>query len=253
MIDIITTAQIRGKEEVEIAMARKERRDKGGILLTERDDLVLHWISEQYGIRFDQLQRLLGKYPGRSTNEAGMVGVTTAAGVVDRWRKLDLICTRKFRYREPAWIWLTRAGLKHLGLDYSYKELNLVTLEHLYWVNQVRLATEARTEEKKGSRVWISERRIRRDTPRPEGRDILPQHFPDAVVQSEKSRIAVEVELTLKKPRDLEGIMNILAEQYAGVWYFFNERTQTGVKNALALLPEASRKKFDLLDLRKLV
>jgi hypothetical protein len=239
------------KVDVGIKMARKERRDKGGTLFTDRDDAVLRWVGEQYGIRIDQLRRLLGRSPERATKESGLVGLTTAAGVVGRWKNLGLVQEQKFRFHEPAWIWLTRAGLKHLGLDYAYKELNLVTLEHLYQVNQVRLATEARATQLGDTRIWISERRIRRDTPRPMGKDIRPLHFPDAIVETEQGRVAVEVELTLKKPRDLEAIILMLVDEYPGVWYFYNERTKNGLKHAYAKLPETMRSKIRLLDLKE--
>src|SRR5688572_17692514 len=55
-----------------------ERRDKGLPQLTPRDRYVLTWIGEQYAVRFDTLEKLLGHMPGKSHNQP------TAPGKLNR-------------------------------------------------------------------------------------------------------------------------------------------------------------------------
>ena len=56
---------------------RKQRSDKGTTKLSPRDIRCLRWIGEQYAIRFDQLQVLVGEEPGAETKEAGKVAYST--------------------------------------------------------------------------------------------------------------------------------------------------------------------------------
>jgi hypothetical protein len=138
---------------------RKERRDKGRTLITERDLKLLPWIGEQYAVRLDQLQKLLGRDAKRKTLEEGMVSATTAQRVVERWVELGFVEQQKFFYKEPAWLWVSRIGIRQLGLVYRYWEPTVTALEHIYWINQVRLVVEGG---RKGI-TWRSERELRHD------------------------------------------------------------------------------------------
>jgi hypothetical protein len=231
---------------------RRERRDKGCVLLTERDEVVIAWIGAQYAVRLDQLRRLLGRNPGRKTKAEGIVGTTTAQSVVERWLRAGLVEAQKFRVKEPSWIWLTSAGLRQAGLDYYYKAPKFAMLEHTFWVNQVRLTCENRWHSMGQSREWIGERRLRRDAPRGRGRPSAQEHVPDAVVETSQGRVAIEVELTPKKAERLKSVMSALAGEYAGVWYFYNRKTKTGVEKCAGKLGDAARNRFRLIDLGQL-
>lgn len=50
---------------------KKTRYNKGQVTLTDRDERVLRWISEQQAARFDQVQYLLGQDAGRGTLVGG--------------------------------------------------------------------------------------------------------------------------------------------------------------------------------------
>ncbi len=239
---IAASGQIFPEEQKE--KQRKERRDKGQVLITPRDLATLGWIAEQYGIRLDQLQLLLGRDAQRETQTAGVVTAATAQRVVERWRKANLVHTKKFLYREPVWVWLTRHGLSELGFSYRYWEPNMRTLEHLYWINQVRLYVEKR----RGDALrWISERSLRQEMTT--GTKAHPEHFADAEILLEGATIGLEVELTLKKPADLVGIMTSVGSAYHTVWYFTSSRSHEGVAKAVAQLSDGMQKQFRIYDI----
>jgi hypothetical protein len=48
---------------------RKPRCDRGQIQVTERDLWVLRWIGEQYAVRLDHLQELLGRKQGEEQSK----------------------------------------------------------------------------------------------------------------------------------------------------------------------------------------
>ena len=214
---------------------RKERRDKGRVMVTQRDLTVLSWIGEQYALRLDHLQILLGKDAQRETLEEGRVSEKTAARVVERWRKLGLITTQKFFYKEPSWVWLSREGLRQLRLSYRFWEPKLGSLEHLHWVNHVRLFVEKQWE---GRTTWISERALRQET-----RGKTP-HVADAALRYNESLIGVEVELTRKKQHTLLKIMERLSREYQSVWYFVRTDTKPLVERTLAGLHEDGQRQF---------
>ncbi len=233
-------------EPVTPIQTRKPRRDRGSVLLTARDELALRWIGEQYGMRLDQLCTLLGRHALRGTQVPGKVATTTASGVVSRWLKAGLVRAQKFRVAEPCWVWLTRAGLSHLGLGFHYRQLNVVTLDHVYWVNQTRLAAEQRWAERGEARTWACERSLKR-----RGEKRLA-HLPDAVVDTEQGRVAVEVELTAKKRSKVEAILRQLVRSHDSVWYFCTPQTQRVVEGALKILPVSARSKIRVMGLQEI-
>lgn len=44
---------------------KKARYDKGMIQATKRDLYCIAWIAEQYGVRGDQIRRLLSRFPDK--------------------------------------------------------------------------------------------------------------------------------------------------------------------------------------------
>ena len=224
---------------------RKTRSDKGRILLTPRDIRGLEWAAEQYAIRIDQLQRLLGVLTGQETKEAGLVTVQVAERVVERWTKLGFAGRRKLFWGEPAWVWVTRAGLKQLNLDYRYWEPNVTTLKHVYAVNQVRLWIERR----RGSEaVWRSERTLKGENDRKGSQEEKLKHLVDAEVDLECKTSAVEVELTPKKFETTAEIVRTLADNYPSIWYFTVPTTRPNIDKSIKALPDAKRPRFRVFD-----
>ena len=97
---------------------RQRRHDAGMIQLTERDMWVLMWIGQQYTVRADQLQGLLGRDPQGTVQVSGVLGKPTVERVIRRWRQAGWVEARQILAREPIWVWLTRSGLQQMGLPY---------------------------------------------------------------------------------------------------------------------------------------
>jgi Mn-dependent DtxR family transcriptional regulator len=214
---------------------RKERSDKGKIILTERDLFGLHWTAEQYGIRIDQLQQLLGRVARKDTKEERRISEPTVKDLVNRWQRAELVKVEKFFYKQPRWVWLTHAGLERLGLPYKVWEASVSALNHVYWVNVVRLYIEATHT----MANWKPERELRFEKGK-EG------HTPDAEVELGGFTYAIEVELTRKKITRLVPIMRTLAsnKDYRAIQYFTTSETEGVVRNGAAQLPEPLSKKI---------
>ncbi len=174
---------------------RRTRSDAGSILLTERDLFALPWIGYQYGIRLDQLQRLLGQRPGPGAHHRDWISEGAARDVVTRWKRAGWVHLAHIRAKEPFWIFLSRAGLRKFGFTYAYRDLataNVHDLNHLYGINEVRLDLD---DPDAGTR-WISERHLLQGIRHQRGED-LP-HRPDGIVYEDEDVLAIEVELSAK-------------------------------------------------------
>jgi hypothetical protein len=187
---------------------RRQRWDAGLVSFTERDIAVLTWIGQQYAIRLDHLQQLLGRYAG--SLEPLSVGATRK--VVRRWHNAGWVEMQRLRGADPLWVWPTRLALRSVGLPYASRnmEQSLDDLKHLYAINEVRLSycDEVRIR-------WVSERSLLQEVVRVSGKDLL--HRPDAErYWTDGTVTAIEVELSLKKPTDLsENLMELVrGEEY---------------------------------------
>src|SRR5512140_2923975 len=118
---------------------RRQRHDAGTTKFGSRDQLALTWIGQQYAIRLDQLQRLLGQQPGRGATHPDQISESAARDVVRRWHRAGWIQWKGLRQGEPPWIWPTRRGLQMVGLPYHYRDIERVGLDdlgHLYAINE---------------------------------------------------------------------------------------------------------------------
>jgi hypothetical protein len=183
---------------------RTGRRDRGAIWLTERDEMTLRWIGEQYAVRLDQLQVLLGRAPGRGAHHADWVSEGAARDVVTRWKKAGWVSVEKIRAKQPFWVWLTAKGLRKVGLPYKYADLaetGLDRLDHLYAINVVRLELE----EREGNPRWVSDRHLAMGVQRTKGRFVL--HRPDGEIVQDGGLVAIEVELSPKGLYEQEEVL----------------------------------------------
>ena len=193
---------------------RKRRRDAGKLRLNQRDIFALTWIAQQYAIRLDHLQQLLGRFPGYGAKYPNLVSESAARDVVDRWEQLGYVLAEVLLPKEPFWIWLTRKGLHKVEAPYVYRnqeESNLGALSHLYAINTIRLDLEANHLVV----YWTSERELLRGLIRSKGQASL--HRPDGVVMfSDGQIIAIEAELSMKKLWELkENLLEMLrGEEY---------------------------------------
>jgi hypothetical protein len=221
---------------------RKARSDKGQIRFNSRDLLLLKWVGEQYAVRLDSLQVLLGLHALNDTKVENQVSESSARRVVSRWKQEKLVESRKLFYAEPEWVWLTAHGLRHMELPYKPNAPAVSQLLHLHLVNKIRLHVEATYPD---FHHWRGERQMRyehwKDT---------KFHVPDGeVITTQDIVVAVEIERTLKSRRRIDTIVEQLHRQYAKVWYFVSAETRTVVETATA----TQREKFDLLELEKYV
>ena len=179
---------------------RKTRRDKGCIQATERDLHCLAWIAEQYAIRVDQFSELLSRYPDPKHPFRGkVIAETSMRDQITRWRKAGWVECEKVLSKEPAYLWPTRRGLETVNLAdiYTARAPASVRLTHIFAVNQIRLALDDRY-------IWKSERRYHRERLEEVGAKKSPGPIPDGLACGKNGWLAVEVEMTEKKPADLE-------------------------------------------------
>ncbi len=226
--------------------ARKARQDKGRMRWTERDQGALPWIGEQYAIRMDQLQGLLGRWTTEPTQVPGKLGIETVRKLVQRWKQAGLVGSAVLVRNQPGWVWLTRRGLEQVELEYHFWEPKTSGLPHLYAINCARMWVEQREPEAR----WRSERQLHheREFTRKQVREV---HRPDAEVELRGQRVAIEVELSDKVSGRLTAILYELARTYAGIWYFCAPATQALMQRAIAELnPSAVRQKFSIVPLR---
>lgn len=220
---------------------RKQRTDKGKTFVTHRDISILTWIGEQYAARLDQVQQLLGRDSERETKVEGELTVSSAHSVINRWKELGFVKSDRYFYRQPSWVWLTSQGLKQMGFSYSYQKPSLSTLDHLYWINQVRLYVEA----KRGEEIeWTSEREMRSLGKK--------AHYADAQIHYQGKLIGIEVELSRKKQVTILPILQSLTDDYETIWYFARNRVRGVVEGAVALLSEPEQRKIRIYSLEEL-
>jgi len=244
---------------LDTSQSGKRRSDAGSIVFNDRDEFALTWIGHQYGIRLDHVQWLLGRYAGHGAVYTDWISEGAARDVVTRWKNAGWVRVERIRAHESFWVWLTRLGLRKVGLSYTYRDLEQTSLDglkHLYAINEIRLHL---VDDDEGT-VWVSERQILQGIIRNKGQELL--HRPDAEIYLADGEInEVEAELSLKKPFELaenlmelvrgEGYLSLKAEygwqtartmsrgdqsQYSEIWYFAPKKVRQQVRRERARL-----------------
>jgi hypothetical protein len=208
--------------------------------LTDRDLWALRWIGEQYAVRMDQLGRLLGSQPGGETSVEGVLSERRTRRVVERWTRAGLVETRKILYAEPGWVWLSRAGLRAVGLQVKYLAPRPMWLSHVFWCGEVRRGLEARA----GNLEWRSERLLHTF-----GSERNPHHLPDAEILSGNATVAVEVELTPKHLKRLVDIVAWHSHDYQQTRYYAAPAAERGVRRAIEKLTPDQQRRLEVLPL----
>jgi hypothetical protein len=204
-----------------------------GFRTTPRDVEILSFMAEQYGIRKDQLARLLGGVSER-----------TARALIDRWVRAGLVRRRTIFLRDHAWLWPTREGLDLAPLPLPYWEPRPGMLEHVFHVNEVRM----RVAERHPDATWISERRLRAEA----GGANRPEHMPDAVVLKGEHHIAIEVQLAHKSRDRALAMLRHLTETYDGAWIFVRDGgPRLAIERALLQLGSFKQERVRLLPLEE--
>lgn len=224
----------------EVGVEKRARADKGSVRLTERDVSCLLWVGQQYAIRIDQLARLLGRPAGRTLAES------TTRAAVKRWTRAGFVGSRKVTVGDPAFVWLTRRGLREVGLPFKAWEPSASTASHLYWTNQVRLYVEDRHPEFD----WTPERTMRC------GRELQTisdssSHIADGELHSNGAVVGIEVELTSKSASRRDAIMRKLTSAYQTVWYFAPEPVRSLLERTADGLEDDRRRRVRLYHLER--
>ncbi len=218
---------------------RGTRRDAGEIRLTDRDLWALRWIGEQYAVRMDQLGMLLGSQPGGETSVAGVLSERRTRRVVERWTNAGLVETRKILYAEPGWVWLSRSGLRAVGLEVKYLVPRPMWLSHVFWSAEVRRSLENQNEFD-----WRSERLLHTF-----GSARNPHHLPDAELTGGSVVLAVEVELA---PKHLKRLIDIVAwhsHDYEQTRYYVAPAADRGVRRAIEKLTTEQQRRIQVIPL----
>jgi hypothetical protein len=162
-----------------------------------RDLELMEWIGAQYAIREDQLARLMG----RSKRTAGRWSRAMAAAGY---------CRREWLLAgDPAWVWLSGRGARMTALGFRPWRANLGRLRHIATVNELRLHLSGRLPDAR----WISERELLGDRPH------RAVHVPDAVLEVDSERQALEVELGTKTRKRTVALVEELRSGYDAVIY----------------------------------
>jgi hypothetical protein len=165
--------------------------------LCRRDLDVLGWVCEQYAARLDQVQILVGEGPD--------VGLQT----VERLCRVGFAQTRCYLVDEAPWLLPTQRGLRVCGLVCRPRSLMVGRIAHIAAINDVRLHIQRRAPET----LWVSERQLLMEQAKAE-------HPPDGVAILDERQVAVEVELTPKRPHRVRETVADLERRYDEVLYF---------------------------------
>jgi hypothetical protein len=223
---------------------RSKRRDAGIHQVTERDIFALTWIAEQYCISVKQLQRLLGRYPKATTKTPDTLSLSATRHAVERWLHLELIePPRKILATHTPYLWLSRRGLAHLNLPYSYYQPKPSILAHLDAMNRIRLYVERFSL----PTTWYSRRLLSRMS--------QSRPTPDAELHAGATIIAVQLverlplpALTLKE--EIDTLQQLAARNYSSFWYFLHTETVASFRQALLPLDRELQERvvFSALD-----
>jgi hypothetical protein len=165
--------------------------------LHRRDLEVLGWVCEQYVARLDQVEALLGEGP------------QVCALMVGRLCGVGFARVQSYLVGEAQWLLPTQRGLRVCGLVCRPRIPAVGRLAHIAAINDVRLHIERRAPDV----LWVSERQLLMEHAK-------TVHVPDGVAVFEERRVAVEVELTLKRPFRVRAIVADLEGRYDGVLYY---------------------------------
>ncbi len=203
------------------------RSDHGSVQATDRDMYLLQWIGQMYAARLDHVQ-VLGalKSEDASIQATGRLGDSAVKNIYRRWLRAGWIEKQKLLVGKPQWLWLSRRGLRQVGLQYAYRSPSLARLQHIHQVNEVRLYIEQKLGDKA---QWVSERDINQAR-----KTAHKKHLVDGEVLFDGTRIAIEVELNRKSQKRLASILAELRRDYEAVWYFADASCWQTVQRAMS-------------------
>jgi hypothetical protein len=146
------------REQGKVREPRKPQAEKDRAHLRQRDLDILRLIGQQIAYRFDQLQALLARHPDTQAKDPAFLSLSQTSRLVKRW---EMVTSHTIRHHEPKWISLTQKGLALVGIPAQALDLSQVDLNHLFWINEIRVLIEERYGSRPGFR-WESGREYQR-------------------------------------------------------------------------------------------
>jgi len=191
--------------KMEVKSGKRRRSDTGRLRLGKRDLTGMLWVGDQGTMRIDQLAMLFGLLDER------FVSADAARKTVARWVDHGWANSQIILQSNPAFVWLTPAGMRNVGLEFPGAEPALGTIQHTADVAGIRLGIFKEVP----FASWRSERAIRAVLPRRAQGQVVP-HIPDAEVRLPDGRlIAIERERTAKTIERTKRIqLGLLSRRY---------------------------------------
>jgi hypothetical protein len=227
---------------------RKARIDKGQPQWTPRDNYCLNWIGHMRAIRYDQLQRLLARESAFETNDPRALSASRTSQIIQRWVQAKYAIYRRVYAKQPGWIYLSRKGMFHAGLPYRAEPPKDRLLQHLYYINEVRLALE----EEDSSLRWVSERAIQAlQEKRQKGQRL--RHIPDGILVCGEEQIDIEVQISRIAQEVVEQVLRGNHWQNTNaLHYYIGRESKTVVQRAYREVAQSgltNRKHIEIIDL----
>jgi hypothetical protein len=229
---------------------RKARIDKGQPQWTPRDNYCFTWIGHMRAIRFDQLQHLLGRLSAYETNDPLLLSASRTSQIIQRWVQSKYAVYRRVYTKQPGWIYLSRKGMFHAGLPYRAEPPKDRLLEHLYYINEVRLALE----EEDSSLRWVSERAIQSLLEKRQKGQRL-RHIPDGILVCGEEQIDIEVQISRIAQQVVEQVMHGDHWQNSNALrYYVGGESKTVVRRTYRQVTQSgltNRKRIEIIDLEE--
>lgn len=192
---------------------RKTRKDRDQPVWKDRDLLILEFIADMRAVRFDQVRRLAARESEYETAHE-LLSESRTSELVKRYTDTRLAVFMPAFANQPGFVYLTRRGLRLVERsEYHADTPSLRLLEHLYWINEVRLHLEDEYNDEQME--WVSERLLQTEQElRQSGQKM--QHMPDGVFiytddEGKSTEIDIEVQLSKTSPQKIREVMSYQA------------------------------------------
>jgi hypothetical protein len=198
---------IRQLRDERLLPPRKVRKDKGRPQWTNRDRWLWAYIGYMRALRFDQIRRLAAR-GSEYEIEGGLLSVSRTSEIIKRWTDEKIAIFRPIFHAQSGWCYLTRRGLREAGFTFRAEAPSVRSLDHLYWINEVRM----HLEEEHPDMRWISERAIQAQQElRQKGQKL--KHIQDGILLLKDTdgaweEIDIEVQISKPSPGEVEEVMS---------------------------------------------
>ncbi len=198
---------IRQLRDEQLLPARKVRKDKGRPQWTDRDRWLWAYIGYMRAMRFDQIRRLAAR-GSEYEIEGWLLSVSRTSEIIGRWVEEKIAIFRQIFHAQSGWCYLTRRGLREAGFAFRAEAPSVRSLDHLYWINEVRM----HLEEEHPDMRWVSERAIQAQQElRQKGQKL--RHIQDGILllkdtHGEWEEIDIEVQVSKPSPGEVEEVMS---------------------------------------------